>query len=88
MPITATCDHLFSCTYSDVAFGDPKDERFLKEALECFLAYYRVRKLDHIHVYDGIKEELRFRVRRRWLDGPPTVWERLCRQTGDYPQMG
>jgi phosphoglycolate phosphatase len=40
------------------ALGDPKDEGFLKEALEYFLAYYRVHKLDHTHVYDGIKESL------------------------------
>ncbi len=40
------------------ALGDPKDEKFLKEALDYFLAYYRVHKLDHTHVYDGIKESL------------------------------
>jgi phosphoglycolate phosphatase len=40
------------------ALGDPKDERFLKEALDYFLAYYRVHKLDHTHVYDGIRESL------------------------------
>lgn len=41
------------------ALGDPKDETFFKEALDYFLAYYRVHKLDHTHVYDGIKEALR-----------------------------
>jgi phosphoglycolate phosphatase len=40
------------------ALGDPKDEGFLKEALDYFLAYYRVHKLDYTHVYDGIKETL------------------------------
>lgn len=40
------------------ALGDPKDERFLKEALDYFLAYYRVHKLDHTHIYEGIKESL------------------------------
>ena len=40
------------------ALGDPKDEKFLKEALDYFLAYYRVHKLDHTHVYEGIKESL------------------------------
>ncbi|MGA8310846.1 MAG: HAD-IA family hydrolase [Terriglobales bacterium] len=40
------------------ALGDPKDEKFLKEALDYFLAYYRVHKLDHTHVYDGIRESL------------------------------
>src|ERR1700747_239599 len=40
------------------ALGDPKDENFVKEALGYFLAYYRVHKLDHTHVYGGIKESL------------------------------
>ena len=40
------------------ALGDPKDEKFLKEALDYFLAYYRVHKLDHTHIYEGIKESL------------------------------
>src|SRR5713226_722492 len=40
------------------ALGDPKDEKFLKQALEYFLGYYRVHKLDHTHVYGGIKESL------------------------------
>jgi phosphoglycolate phosphatase len=40
------------------ALGDPKDEAFLKEALEYFLAYYRVHKLDNTHLYPGIAESL------------------------------
>lgn len=40
------------------ALGDPKDEAFLKEALEYFLGYYRVHKLDYTHVYEGVKEML------------------------------
>jgi len=40
------------------ALGDPKQEGFVKEALEYFLAYYRVHKLDYTHVYDGVKEML------------------------------
>jgi phosphoglycolate phosphatase len=40
------------------ALGDPKDQKFLKQALEYFLGYYRVHKLDHTHVYEGIKEGL------------------------------
>jgi len=40
------------------ALGDPKDEDFLKAALDYFLAYYRVHKLDHTHVYPGIVEAL------------------------------
>jgi len=40
------------------ALGDPKNEGAVKEALEYFLAYYRVHKLDFTHLYDGIKEML------------------------------
>jgi phosphoglycolate phosphatase len=40
------------------ALGDPKNEAFLQEALEYFLAYYRVHKLDHTQIYDGIRETL------------------------------
>ena len=40
------------------ALGDPKDEGFVKGALEYFLAYYRVHKLDHTTLYDGVKESL------------------------------
>jgi phosphoglycolate phosphatase len=38
--------------------GDPRDQAFLKEALEFFLAYYRVHKLDNTHLYAGVKEML------------------------------
>ncbi|HEY1270585.1 MAG TPA: HAD-IA family hydrolase [Terriglobales bacterium] len=40
------------------ALGDPDDERFVQEALEFFLSYYRVHKLDHTQVYQGVKEAL------------------------------
>ena len=40
------------------ALGDPDEEQFVQEALEYFLAYYRVHKLDNTHLYDGIKEAL------------------------------
>lgn len=40
------------------ALGDPDDERVVQDALQYFLAYYRVHKLDHTHVYDGVKEAL------------------------------
>jgi phosphoglycolate phosphatase len=40
------------------ALGDPKDEAFIKEALDYFLGYYRVHKLDHTRVYEGVKEML------------------------------
>jgi phosphoglycolate phosphatase len=41
------------------ALGDPKDEKFLKGALDYFLAYYKEHKLDHTKVYAGIPEALR-----------------------------
>ena len=40
------------------ALGDPRNESVIKEGLEHFLGYYRIHKLDHTHVYDGIKEML------------------------------
>ena len=40
------------------ALGDPKNDAFVKEALEFFLGYYRIHKLDFTHVYDGVKEML------------------------------
>jgi phosphoglycolate phosphatase len=40
------------------ALGDPRDEKLLRDGLEHFLGYYRVHKLDHTHVYDGIREML------------------------------
>ena len=40
------------------ALGDPKNEAFVKEALEYFLTYYRAHKLDHTQVYDGVRETL------------------------------
>ena len=40
------------------ALGDPRDEALVKNGLEHFLAYYRVHKLDHTHLYDGIREML------------------------------
>lgn len=40
------------------ALGDPKNDAHVKEALEYFLAYYRVHKLDYTVLYEGIKEML------------------------------
>jgi phosphoglycolate phosphatase len=48
------------------ALGDPEldpahapvDEQFFKSALEYFLGYYRLHKLDHTTVYEGIPEVL------------------------------
>ena len=40
------------------ALGDPDEEQFVQEALEHFLSYYRVHKLDNTHLYPGVKEAL------------------------------
>jgi phosphoglycolate phosphatase len=40
------------------ALGDTEDEGLLREALEYFLGYYRLHKLDHTTVYEGIPEVL------------------------------
>lgn len=40
------------------ALGDPDDERFLQQALEFFLTYYRAHKLDTTTVYQGIPQAL------------------------------
>lgn len=40
------------------ALGEAVDEPFLKAALEYFLGYYRLHKLDHTTVYEGIPEVL------------------------------
>jgi len=40
------------------ALGDAGDEQLFKSALEYFLAYYRIHKLDHTTVYAGIPEAL------------------------------
>lgn len=41
------------------SLGDPKDEHFLKEALQYFLDYYREHKLDSTYVYEGVFPALR-----------------------------
>jgi len=38
--------------------GEPEDEALFKTALEYFLGYYRLHKLDHTTVYDGIPQML------------------------------
>lgn len=40
------------------ALGDPEDEKFVQQALDYFLAYYRIHKLDYTQVYAGVKESL------------------------------
>jgi len=38
--------------------GGPEDEQLFRSALEYFLGYYRLHKLDHTTVYEGIPEVL------------------------------
>ena len=40
------------------ALGDPDDDKFVKEALEYFMTYYRAHKLENTYVYPGIAEQL------------------------------
>src|ERR1700757_685174 len=41
-----------------IAEGDGGNETFFRSALEYFLGYYRLHKLDHTTVYEGIPETL------------------------------
>ena len=51
------------------ALGDPEgdvhDEQYVSEALEFFLAYYRVHKLDFTYAYAGVAEALA-QIRAAW----------------------
>ena len=38
--------------------ADPHDDAFVEEALDWFIGYYRVHKLDATYVYDGVMEAL------------------------------
>jgi phosphoglycolate phosphatase len=40
------------------ALGDPKDQTFLQQALNFFLAYYREHKLDNTYVYEHVLDTL------------------------------
>ncbi len=40
------------------ALGDPDDEKYVADALEYFLTWYRAHKLDHTYVYPGILDAL------------------------------
>ena len=40
------------------ALGHPKDEHFLQEALEFFLAFYSLHSLDYTRTYEGVEEML------------------------------
>ena len=40
------------------ALGDPEHEEIVTDAVSFFLAYYRVHKLDHTYVYEGVLDAL------------------------------
>jgi len=52
------------------ALGDPDDGRYMHEALDFFLQYYREHKLDHTQLYPGMREALEA-VRYADSDGVP-----------------
>ncbi len=47
------------------ALGDPDDSRYMHEALDFFLHYYREHKLDNTTLYPGIREAL---AAVRWIE--------------------
>ena len=53
------------------SLGDPADEEFVSNAVEYFLGYYRVHKLDHTYVYDGVFEVLEKLVAKHGKSGRP-----------------
>ncbi len=40
------------------ALGDPEHEEIVTDAVSFFLTYYRVHKLDHTYVYEGVLDAL------------------------------
>lgn len=40
------------------ALGDPEHEEIVHQAVAFFLGYYRIHKLDHTYVYDGVLEAM------------------------------
>jgi phosphoglycolate phosphatase len=52
------------------ALGDPDDEQFVHQALQFFLDYYRVHKLDNTFVYEGVLDALR-NLQTAWPRGKP-----------------
>src|SRR5580704_8527047 len=51
------------------ALGDPDDQELVQSAVDYFMAYYREHKLDHTHVYEGIRETLE--VLQQGTNGTP-----------------
>jgi len=51
------------------ALGDPDDECLVHEALEFFLAYYKIHKLDFTYVYAGVIDALA-QLRDAWPHSP------------------
>jgi phosphoglycolate phosphatase len=40
------------------ALGDPEHEEIVHQAVAFFLGYYRIHKLDHTYVYEGVRDAL------------------------------
>ena len=55
------------------ALGDPDDSRYMHEALDFFLQYYREHKLDNTTLYPGIREALEA---VRWAENSGSRLER------------
>ena len=55
------------------ALGDPDDSRYMHEALDFFLQYYREHKLDNTKLYPGIREALEA---VRWAENNGSRMER------------
>ena len=55
------------------ALGDPDDSRYMHEALDFFLQYYREHKLDNTTLYPGIREAL---DAVRWVENNGSRLER------------
>jgi phosphoglycolate phosphatase len=55
------------------ALGDPDDSRYMHEALDFFLHYYREHKLDNTTLYPGIREAL---AAVRWVESDGRRMER------------
>ncbi len=72
------------------ALGDPDDEVFVQEALEKFLASYRIHLLDHTYVYDGViaalKQLQQTGVKMAVLTNKPVMPSiRICEALGVAP---
>jgi phosphoglycolate phosphatase len=64
------------------ALGDPDDGRYMHEALDFFLQYYRAHKLDNTTLYPGMREAL---VAVRWSENNGKRQERMFAVLSNKP---